>query len=324
MTEDIGHETGAAVVRQLMQDLGETEVILTPEGGMPAHVSPDNMPVLLSIASGRKLVDASDMIDKRRDRPQRRRGTFTAQSLDSLIEWANRNKSPHSALFLDRADTAPALTCIANYHPAGAAEPGNEPAAFCDHRATYPFPLSRQWVAWTSRDGDTMTVPDFGEWLEDHAADLLDPTPALCGTGEPETNWERAALEVAAKLRGKFADSTRMLELGRDFAVFTDTGAAIKYDRASGQHRLEQSEEHRGKDGKPLSLPNMFLIRVPVFERGDQWPIVMRFLYRARGPALLYQMNDPERVLELAIDEAAAAAAKATELPLFEGLPEHA
>ena len=168
-----------------------------------------------------------------------------------------------------------------------------------------------------------MDVPDFGEFLETNAKDLLNPTPAMLGQGEPASHWETQAIEIAAMLNGRFGDQAQMLALGRDFRIRVDERAAIKVDRATGQNSLAFSEDHTDGEGQPLRLPSLFMIKIPVFDRGPVYPLLVRFLYRARGGVkLFYEIYDPETALNDAIDEAADAARTGTGLPLFEGTPE--
>src|SRR5690606_12906176 len=77
-------------------------------------------------------------------KPARRRGTAHFADLASLNTWANRFKGETSVLFASPDMRAPTLTCIADYHAEGPADPdnpqGDPTARHCQHRAVYDFP----------------------------------------------------------------------------------------------------------------------------------------------------------------------------------------
>ena len=152
MTDE--RENVAETVRDIMRDHGQPMVLHDELQGVP------NVLTLVARPSG---VTIEDHTAKARDaaewlKPMRRRGTDTLTSIDALIMWAGRfciepedgdtpeDVSPSSVIFADTGDGkfAPVMTCIANWHKPGAADPeGKDLTAMKgDHRATYRFPVS--------------------------------------------------------------------------------------------------------------------------------------------------------------------------------------
>lgn len=223
------------------------------------------------------------------------------------------------------------LTAIADYHAAGAPSlDRNKGADFestarhGDHRGVYAFPVSEAWQRWNAAAGSKMSVADFGAFIEDNARDLLDPTEYLATgktAGDP-ANWEVRAAEIARRLKGEFAAVDRMIDLSRNFTVSVDMKTSVRVDRQSMRANMILTEEHGDGDGKPLSLPRLFLIAIPVFELGDKFPLVCTFGYDARGPKLHFDLYDAAAAFEDAVTEAADKAAAETGLPLFHGTPE--
>lgn len=314
----------AETVREVMENLGSVEPLTLPDTATFGVAQPDQ-PVLISVPRGREVIDASKFFGDRM-RPVRRKGKMVAQSLKALIDWTNRFKGENSMLFLDRREESLSLTSIANYHRRGVPDidmgKGDETAEWCDHRAVYNFPLSREWLTWMKMNKQPMCVEDFGTFIDDNIRDLLDPTAALSGVGDPASNWERVAMEVADKLGGKFADVHQLISLSKDFRIFSTDRVQVTHDKSSGQAQIAFSEEHTDEMGKPLKLPNLFLIRIPVFDRGAVYPLVVRFMYRKQGPKLFYEIYDPARAIDDAIDEVAEKAEFETHLPIMDGLPE--
>lgn len=294
----------------------------------------DSAPTVPHIITAPQGVNVHDLTQKWRDaqewlQPMRRRGTAELHDLASVIAWANRHKGPSSVLFADVGAT-PTLTCIADYH--GAGEPvmdqlRRDPAAsHCRHRATYAFPLSREWKTWGAISGKALKSDEFGEFIEANAKDLLDPTAALLRPLHTEQiePWEQRMIEIAQQLQGRFGQYATLVQLAREFTVNERADLTVKLDRDSGESSIQFINEHQAPDGTPIRIPNLFLIAIPVFDNGDLWRVPVRFRYRKAGSgvAFIMSLHQPDVVFREAVDEALAAAAAGTGLPMFRGKPE--
>jgi hypothetical protein len=75
---------------------------------------------------------------------------------------------------------------------------------------------------------------------------------------------------------------------------------------------------------KPVKVPNLFLIGIPVFEGGPLYRIPVRLRYRLAGGRVTWIVRRyrPEAVFKDAFDEALARIGEATGLPVLRGAPE--
>jgi len=98
----------------------------------------------------------------------------------------------------------------------------------------------------------------------------------------------------------------------------------VKTNRDTGEAQLQFLTEHRSPDGSPLTLPNLFMIAIPVFEEGALYRLAVRFRYRKVGSDVKFiaSIYNPDAALRDAAREAMNAAQQATELPLMMGIPE--
>lgn len=295
-----------------------------------AYADSLNTPVAHVIAAPNDVqtIDLTEQVDRLATKlqPWRRTGTAQLSDLGSLIDWANRHKGDSSALFAETG-AQPRLTCIADYLGAGAPvmdHHSRDPkASHMRHRAVYPFPLSPEWKAWTAISGEALEGAEMGEFVEAHAADLLDPTPAMLAGGEVE-GWEADMMEVAHKLQGRFGQYQDLLRLARNFQVNEVSNVTATMNRDSGESSLQFLNEHQEPDGSPVSVPTLFMILIPVFEHGAAYRIPLRFRYRKAGARVkfFFSLHNADIYLRDAIDHALAEAVEKTNLPLFRGTPE--
>lgn len=259
--------------------------------------------------------------------PWRRKGIARLLTLDSLIAWANRHKGENSVLFADANENAPSLTCIANYHGAGAPAAHGEKdatASHCDHRAVYDFPLSKEWKLWNKVSGQPMDSDTLANLIEDNVKDIIDPTPALLGSSKAETEWEKRLLEVAAKFEARFGTVAQLLRMSREFTVNESSDLTAKVNRDTGEQEFQFKNEHKDEQGAKISIPTLFLITIPVFDSGAVYRLPVRFRYRKAGPSIKFTLtlHDPQKAFDDAFDEACKDAEDETELELFKGKPE--
>jgi uncharacterized protein YfdQ (DUF2303 family) len=311
---------------QLMASLGRTEDLIgTPPA--PGETS------LVSIPEGRKIEDLTPYFHaaQERYRPARRKGTASLRTLQSLIDWTNRFKGPTSVLFANPDPERLSLSCVANYHAqepaASGTETGEPGASHCDHVGRYAFPLSKEWKRWAAVSGKALTKDELCDFIERHASDLIDPTPALLGDGKTTKDaaaWELRNLEIRDKIMGRFGQLHQLINMGRQFQVHETSDLEIKTDPDTGETRVNFNEEHKDAQGRPLKIANLFLIAIPVFESGDLFRLTLRLSYRKRGGNLTFSLTiyEMQKALDTAFEEAIETARAATELPLFIGSPE--
>ncbi|WP_339112807.1 DUF2303 family protein [Thioclava sp. GXIMD2076] len=285
-------------------------------------------PFLLSVPQGRKIENLHAIIKQNAETlaPLQRRGISTMLDLASFIEWINRHKDEDSVIF-GEISTTPSMTAVIDYNRAGPAEVNldrDQRARHGQHRAHYKFPMSEEWKDWDKIDGEELTGPDMGEFIEAHAKDVLAPTPALLGGGEVKEDWENGFLEIATQLNGRFATYQRLNMLSREFTVNEVSNLSTSFNRDTGEQVIQFQDEHKDPNGQPISIPNLFIIAIPVFDGGPLYRIPVRFRYRKKGSNVVFiiTMHEPKIALRNAVEEAFAETKENTGLPLFIGKPE--
>lgn len=271
-----------------------------------------------------------------REAPRRRRGTVLLHDLPSFVAVCNRFKDSDSVVFADPAAPSdissgtmpkpPSLLAVFNYNR-GVSDGAEGAARWGDHRATYRFPLSKEWLAWKAQDGKSMAQADFAAFIEDRINDVVPPDAGLLNMetdmgGDSSTRSPGEQLAYLAKLLGgDFATPNRLVELSRGLAVREGVQVKGAVNLNSGESQLVYTTEHADQEGKPLQVPNLFLIALPVFEAGALYRLAVRLRYRIAGGRVnwFYQMYRPEKVMDHAFAEACALVADQTTLPVYRG-----
>lgn len=335
MTQDIttiSAENTAETMRDVMAEIGNHENVHPAYDNTETDNTPFTVPHLVSVPEKRRI---EDLTEKHRAaleylKPARRRGTARFADLQSLITWTNRFKGDTSALFAKPDMTAPTLTCIADYHaegPADISNPyGDDSARHCHHRAIYDFPLSDEWKAWMKVSDAMLEKDDLGEFIESQAKDIMDPTPAILKGDISNKNqpFENRLIETAQKIEGRYGQLSQLLAMSKQFQIHETSNLTVSANRDTGEAQIQFLNEHKGADGKPLNIPNLIIIAIPVFLGGAPYRMPVRFRYRKSGGQVRFILSvyNPEKAFEAAFKEAIAEATEATELPTFMGSPE--
>lgn len=245
--------------------------------------------------------------------PERRKGEAKVNDIESFIAHVNRFKDKDSALFANNDPARPSITAVLDYHKQTAAGAPR----FGEHRTIYNFPVSKEWQLWTAKDSEQFGQGDFASFIEDNILDCLQPTE-----GGADDNKQLKALREL--LGGSFASPTKLVELSRGLAVNEASRVKGKTNLSTGETTIVYETEHNDETGKPIKVPNMFLIAIPVFEGAERYRIAVRLRYRVRSGAVSwhYELYQSENVFIDAFKGACALAIKETELPLFVGSPE--
>lgn len=322
MMQDINENYLQTALRELDQFSDFEHINLPNDKPTAAH--------LITVPKGKEVKDLTMEVRRAAEyfKPLRRTGTAKLTDLQSLILWANRFKGDSSVLYAKNNMQEPSLTCIADYHLEGPVDGTTiEPTArHCSHRAVYNFPLSDEWRAWMKVSGTPLEKDDMGEFIEQWAKDIMDPTPAILKGAEAEKNepWENRLIATARQIEGRYGQLTQLLAMSRMFQVHETSNLTVKTNRDTGEQEVQFLNEHKTPDGKPLNVPNLIIITIPVFLGGAPYRMAVRFRYRKAGGSVKFILSiyNPERVFEAAFREATTQAEEATGLPLFLGSPE--
>lgn len=267
--------------------------------------------------------------------PLRTSGTALHQTLESLIDHANRFSNMNSVLFADTRPETLSIQCVLNYHDAynqivkgdgEVVEPTPEPKPqFGDHKGIYRFPLSDQWKVWNTASRNPLSQEEFSFFLEDNITDVM-PLPKFLtdDTKAKLSDPDKQLYELVQTLEGRPCGADKLMQLSKGLQIHEANQVGTGFNRNSGEQQIIFKEEHTDGTGKPLNVPNMFLISIPVFQNSAPYRIPVRLRYRKAGGTIkwLISLHMPERMLDHAFREACDLAKQETGLPLFYGQPE--
>lgn len=293
---------GIALITDLVKEAAAVDIRSISVSGLGAGL-PSSVPVGFD-RKEQEFKSVRDLIEEYRQAPARRRGTAKVDTLRSFIDLTNRHKDEQSALFGKASWPEPKLTAVLNYDSEGNA------ARYGDHRVEYAFPLTEEFKVWTSMNGKPMAQDAFALFIEEHAAELAEPTPAEVAEFEP-------------LFKERFASPSEVLMLSRELEVYSSAKAKQGIRLASGERVLEFSEEHTNRNGEKVTIPGIFMVSVPAFVNGANVRIPARLRYRLGPPVTwFYQLYRWEAFLRDEVQRALGEAAEATALPAFDGAPE--
>lgn len=255
------------------------------------------------------------IFDAYRLNPLVRRGTARLTTLASFIDHTNRFRQANSAVFACDDMTKARLTTVFDYHPA--VTDTTDEARNLHHRAEYDFPFSDEWKAWNKQNAEQMSMADFAHFLEDRVIDVV-------ADGAPTTE---AAKDYVKAVGGMMASPSKLIELARNLQVYENSTLKEARNLSSGEGQLTFDSQHVDADGKPLSIPNMFMICIPIFARApDYYRLLARLRYRKanNGVVFWYELWRADLAFEQAFTAAIELVRTKTELPTFIGAPETA
>lgn len=288
------------------------------------HLKPDVIEIVdprdgtrapFSAANGRLDPVTPAAFDPWRKVPVARTGIARLTTLPSFIAHVGRFAQANSAIFAcDDMDKA-RLTAIFDYHPA--IVDGQEAAPMAGkHRAEYAFPLSDEWKAWHGADGEQMDMAKFAAFMEERIIEVVsDPKPS----GD-------AAKDFVQRVGGKMATPSKLIELSRGLQVYENSVLKEARKLSSGEAQLTFESSHTDADGKPLDVPRLFMIEIPIFARAaDVYRLIARLSYRKTNAGLVFwfELWRADLAFEQAFTEACTKVETETGLPLFVGSAEY-
>lgn len=202
------------------------------------------------------------------------------QALDSLVDYVNAFKTPHTKLFADI--TANSITAMIDYHQ----EDGK--AANVAHAVTMHLPFSEEWKLWTSIDGKMQDQLTFARFLEENHPDIASPNAA-------------ELIEVARDLHAaRNVKFTKVVRTDSDNESFT-----VDDSTTLGSN----------KSGETVELPRQFTLSIPVYfgERAIDMSAFLRWKVD-QGMLLGIKMWRPEHVRQAMFKQIVTGAAERTSL----------
>lgn len=217
--------------------------------------------------------------------PVRKKGTTILNDAESFVAVVLDQKSESTRMF--STISPPTFTAVFNHAALG--------SGWGDHKAKYNAPLAPEWKAWTGIDGKKMNQVEIAQFIENNLVDVAEPEGAtlleICRTLE-------------AKKKVNFSSSIRLTD-------------------GTNQFTFEEEISGTAQKGQ-LSIPEVFVIGVPVFENGEKWRVDVRLRYRIEegGRLVMWvELVRPHKVIEEAVKELRARIAEGTGLAILNGTP---
>ena len=208
----------------------------------------------------------------------------TLQTVDSLVDYANRFKTDDTVLFADIEHNA--IVAAIDYHAPGA-------AAHVHHNAKLTLPFSVEWKTWTAINGRLMPQLEFARYLEENAADIAAPSGA------------------------------DLLEACRDLQAVRKVNFKKAVRTATDHENFEYSDETEARTSGGIELPTKFLLNIPVYF-DDEYRAVYAFLRWKLDDGSLHlgvQLHRPEHVRQAVFKQIVMHAAAGTARPSVFGRP---
>jgi hypothetical protein len=243
----------------------------------------DDVPIIV-IDKGREVKSAVTLVnefEQTQAAPYRRRGIYAAADIASLLAWMTRHTGDDAPVFAQGLEKlngewrVPKLSLfgIGNY-----SEAADKPA-WHDFGVRYDFPVSDAWKFWAGHHSDEdkpdwLTQAEFAELIENRIYDISAPA-------RNETLSEAVTRFLEASGKKDTPTPTELFKLSRELKVYSNSKVETKIDLQSGEAQLQYSEEHTGPGGRPVKIPAIFYIRIPVFFGQEPILIGVRLRYRS-------------------------------------------
>lgn len=226
-------------------------------------------------------------LSKYADRPRRAAGTTAVHDAESFATIYERHATADGSVIY--ADT-PNHSIVGVFND-------NEPnqAGRGDHRVTFNPILTDAWKAWIEKDNKLFTQQAFAEFIENNAADIVNPSAAT------------------------------MLELAQTFQAKT----GLEFEQGSQLHSGERTFVYKETVGATagatghLTIPTEIELGLRPFEGADAYKVLARFRYRItdEGLKLAYKLDRPEDVVREAFKDVLDDVEAKTRVPSIKGTP---
>jgi uncharacterized protein YfdQ (DUF2303 family) len=308
----INAQPEVAALAQYMERRGNAELIQVDVSDDAENFGRKQVPLLVVPSiSGREIHSLVEHIDEHRIFPRKREGRAALETIESLIDHANRFKDSASALFAHlpaSLSESPTLQCVLDYHHGSNGAPRN-----LKHRGIYKFDLSEPWKTWLVSNEKWMKMGQLAEFLEDNVMDLAEPTGTL----------SKSVLAFQDKLNMTIASPAHLMATAREFSVNVNRSVKNATNIGTGEVQLLFQEGHEIKG--TMEVPTAFAISIPIFRNALDWyqiPARLRYRVVEGSVQFMYKLHQPEKLIEFAFNEACMKVKAKTELPLFFGSPE--
>ena len=213
-----------------------------------------------------QIIDLETHLEQFRDRPRRKKGTYTVHDVPSFAGYFEKHASPAAEVWADTINHG--LVAVLNANDAFDNVDG---AQWEDHRLTYAVKKTDAWKAWTGLDGKMVDQVAFAEHIEARSIDL------------------------------EYPSASEMLEIAQTFQATTGVEFESGEMLSSGERKLTYKETTTARAGQMghVEIPAQITLLLVPFEGAPAYRVTARFRYRISGGKLLlgFVLERPDDVV---------------------------
>jgi uncharacterized protein YfdQ (DUF2303 family) len=204
------------------------------------------------------------------------------QTVDSLVDYANRFKVDDTVLFADMQSSR--ISALIDYH-------GHQTPDFVQHRAVMDLPHSEEWRLWTGQDGKLVDQLAFARFIEENGGDIEEPSGA------------------------------DVLDAMRDLQAHRKVNFVKAVRTSSDNENFEYTDETNLNQKGGLEIPTRFKLNIPVYfgEAPTGLYAYLRWKLDDGHLHLGIRLSRPEFVRQAVFKQIVLDAAARTELPAMFG-----
>jgi uncharacterized protein YfdQ (DUF2303 family) len=243
---------------------------------------------VIPAGGGHAVIDLEDHLEKHRDRPRRKQGTYRVHDADAFVAYMGKHAGDESEVWADV--TRAQITGVLNAHDS-AEHDGL--AGWEDHTVVYRVQHTDAWKSWIEHDGKLLDQQVFAELIEDRSVDVVSPSAA------------------------------EMLELAQSFQAHIGVQFKSSTLLPNGERQLQYEENIDARAGRTghLEIPASFELAMVPFEGAQRYKVIARFRYRLLNGTLKigYRLERPNDVLRDAFAGVVERVREGVAAPVFNG-----
>lgn len=292
MTPDINSYADAVADAAVVADAAE-RAALAENAVERVSVGAGHDLILVRHREGDRVVQQVIDTDDHASNPRRKTGTVDLHTIPSFIRYVGKHKESRTEVWVDQRSHR--FVAVLDDHGAGQDDDEYALAGWGDHRARCDLKLTKDFAAWLAQDGKLLTQAQFAEHIEQMLHTIVDPPAA-------------DLFEIAQTLQGARNASFRSGQRLHD-----------------GQVSFRYEEEVQGRAGQTgqLEIPQVFVIRVELFEGTEPVQLQASFRWRLNDGhvSLGYRLMQVDQAMRAVIDQGIDEVEEALELRVLLGTP---
>lgn len=232
------------------------------------------------IVTGENSESSVEWLTGYKEAPQRITAHKHFDEGESLARYVNTYKDENTVLFAGLSSNT--VKALIDYH-------GKDEPATVDHTAVWSLQHSPEFITWNAMNKKYQTQDDFIRFLEENAADVVQPSPA------------------------------GVLEMCRDFGGLLEVKFGRMTNLANGDKAIQYTTTTNLKAS--ISVPQMLTLNIPIYRGEERVNIQTYFRYRnnEQGVFFAHEFHRLEPIKEAAFRQAVTACAEACGLTPFYG-----